>query len=158
MKTIFIKQKFSLIRKFSKEDVIIFSELSGDKNPLHLNEEFASKSIFKKPICHGMMGTSLFSNLMGNYITGAIYISQNVNFLKPIFIEEEIEATVEIKDFNKEKNILYLATYVKKIEKNQIAIDGEANIKIPDNYIVNFNDMNKKNNSNNDNNHNKIKV
>jgi len=142
MKNLFIKQKFSLIRKFSKEDVVIFSELSGDKNPLHLDEEFAKKSIFKKPICHGMIGTSLFSNLMGNNITGAIYLSQNVNFLKPIFIDEEIEATVEIKDFNKEKYILILDTYVMKKDKNQIAIEGEAKIKIPKTYIVHMNENN----------------
>ncbi len=137
MKILFIGQKFSLARKFSKEEIITFSNLCGDKNPLHLNEEFCKKTIFKKPICHGMLGSSLFSNLMGNNISGSIYLSQTLKFLKPIYIDEELEAFVEINEYIKEKNALKLNTYVIKKSSNEKAIDGEAIIKIPKNeYII----------------------
>jgi len=136
IKKLFIGQKFSILRKFSKEEVIQFSNLCGDKNPLHLDEEFAKKSIFKKPICHGMLGSSLFSNLMGNNITGSIYLSQTLKFLKPIYINEEIEAFVEINGYDKEKSILKLNTYVIKCLKKEKAIEGEALIKIPKNEFT----------------------
>ena len=133
MKNLFIGQKFSILRKFSKEEVILFSNLCGDKNPLHIDEEFAKKSIFKKPICHGMLGSSLFSNLMGNNITGSIYLSQTLKFLKPVYIDEEIEAFVEINEFIREKNYLKLNTFVVKTASNEKAIEGEALIRIPKN-------------------------
>jgi len=133
MKNLFIGQKYSLIRKFSREEVILFSNLCGDKNPLHLDEEYCRKTIFKKPICHGMLGSSLFSNLMGNEITGSVYLSQSLKFLKPVFIDEEIEAFVEINSFIKEKNSLKLNTYVIKRDSQEKAIDGEAFIKLPKN-------------------------
>jgi len=137
MKKLLIGQKFSISKKFSKEEVILFSNLCGDKNPVHLDEEFCKKTIFKKPICHGMLGSSLFSNLMGNNITGSIYLSQTLKFSKPVYIDEEIEAFVEINDFIKEKNTLKLNTYVLKKITNEKAIEGEALIKIPKNeYIV----------------------
>lgn len=120
---------FKLIRKFSQKEVLIFSEICGDKNPLHYDEEFCKNTIFKKPIIFGMLGASLFSNLLGNNLQGSIYIKQDVNFLKPIFVEEEIEASVTIEDLIKPKNFLRLKTQVRKILKNEIAIDGEAVIK-----------------------------
>lgn len=145
MKKLFIGQKFSIHRKFTKEEVILFSNLCGDKNPLHIDEEFAKKTIFKKPICHGMLGSSLFSNLMGNNITGSIYVSQTLKFLKPVYIDEEIEAFVEIDKFNKEKNFLKLNTYVIKIESREKAIEGEALIKIPKNEYIFVDNTNQEN-------------
>ena len=137
MKTLFIGQKFSVLKKFTKEEVLLFANLCGDKNPLHWDDEFCKKTIFKKPICHGMLGSSLFSNLMGNNITGSVYLNQTLKFLKPIYIEEEIEAFVEINDFIKEKNTLKLNTYVVKTANNEKAIDGEAFIRFPKNeYII----------------------
>jgi 3-hydroxybutyryl-CoA dehydratase len=136
MKIFYIKQKFTLIRTFSKNDILAFSSLSGDRNPIHLCEDYAKKTIFKAPICHGMISVSLFSNLMGNEITGSIYLSQNVEFLKPIYINETIEAIVQIKEYNQEKNNIILLTNVRKVESNQLAIEGEAVIKIPKSYKV----------------------
>ena len=120
---------FKLIRKFSKEEVLLFSQLCGDKNPLHYDEEFCKTTIFKKPIIFGMLGASLFSNLLGNNLDGSIYINQNLSFLKPIYIDEEIEARVEILDLIKPKDFLRLKTQVLKLGSGEIAIDGEAVVK-----------------------------
>lgn len=137
MKTLFKGQIFSLRRSFTKQEVLSFSNLCGDKNPIHFDEEFCKKTIFKKPIIFGMLGSSLFSNLLGNNIEGSIYINQTLNFLKPIYIDEEIEATVKIDGMTEPKNYLRLITQVRKIKSDEIAIDGEALVRIPrDKYII----------------------
>jgi 3-hydroxybutyryl-CoA dehydratase len=128
---------FKLLRKFTKEDVLLFSQICGDRNPLHYDEEYCKKTIFKKPIIFGILGASLFSNLLGNNLDGSIYIKQNLNFLKPIYIDEEIEASVEIKDLIKPKDFLLLKTQVVKLDTNEVAIDGDAVVKYPkDKYHI----------------------
>jgi acyl dehydratase len=137
MKTLFKGQIFSLRKSFNKEEVLLFSNLCGDKNPIHYDEEFCRNTIFRKPIIFGMLGSSLFSNLIGNNIEGSIYISQTLNFLKPIYIDEEVEASVQIDGITEPKKYLRLITQVRKIQKNEIAIDGEALVRIPkDKYII----------------------
>jgi 3-hydroxybutyryl-CoA dehydratase len=83
-----------------------------------------------------MLGASLFSNLLGNNITGSIYISQNLKFLRPIYIDEEIEAKIIIRDIFPDKGRIALITQVTKIDKNELAIDGEAIIKYPEDYKI----------------------
>lgn len=136
IKTITKGQTFKLKRKFTQQEVLLFSNLCGDKNPIHYDEEYCKTTIFKKPIIFGMLGASLFSNLLGNNIEGSVYVSQTLKFLKPIFVEEEIEAIVKVEDLTKPKNFLLLSTQILKIENNEIATTGEAVIKFPlDNYI-----------------------
>jgi 3-hydroxybutyryl-CoA dehydratase len=132
MKNLKIGQFFTLTKKFTENDVKMFITLSGDNNPLHYDKEFCKTTIFKKPICHGMLGASLFSNILGNEIIGSIYISQTLKFLKPIYIDEQVEAIIRIDEFKQEKKQLKLLTQVIK-ENKEIAIDGEAVIKFPTN-------------------------
>ncbi len=129
-------QIWAIRRKFSQEEVLLFAKLSGDNNPLHYDLEFCKTTIFKQPICHGMLGASLFSNLLGNNIKGSIYISQTLKFLRPVYIDEEIQAILIIRDIMPEKRRLALITQVTKIDKNELAIDGEAIIKYPDEYKI----------------------
>lgn len=117
---------FKLLRTFSKEEVQLFSNLCGDKNPLHFDEEFCKNTKFKKPIIFGMLGASLFSNLLGNNLDGSVYVKQNLKFIRPIYVDEEIEASVIIEDLIKPKDFLLLKTQVKKTLTNELAIDGEA--------------------------------
>jgi 3-hydroxybutyryl-CoA dehydratase len=131
MKVLKLGEVFKITRKFTQEEVLLFSKLSGDKNPLHYDREFCKTSIFKKPIIHGMLGASLFSDLLGNNITGAIYMYQNLKFLKPIFVDEDIEAIVTLEKVIKEKSQLQLGTRVFKKINRELAIDGEALIKYP---------------------------
>lgn len=139
MKTIFTGQIFTLRKSFNKEEVLLFSNLCGDKNPLHFDEEFCKNTIFRKPIIFGMLGSSLFSNLIGNNIEGSIYISQTLNFLRPIYVDEEIEASVKVEGVTEPRKYLRLITQVRKIKKNEVAIDGEAVVKFPhDKYLINL--------------------
>ncbi len=129
-------QRWALTRKFTQEDVLIFAKLSGDNNPLHYDVEFCKSTIFKQPICHGMLGASLFSNLLGNNIKGSIYLSQTLKFLRPIYIDEEVEAKLIIREVFPEKRRLSLITQVAKVDKNELAIDGEALIKYPEEFKI----------------------
>lgn len=79
-------------------DIVGFSEVSGDYNPIHLDNDYAKKTKFKKRIAHGMMSASLFSGIFGTKLPGigCLYLSQELKFKKPIFIDDEVVATVVI--------------------------------------------------------------
>lgn len=126
-----IGQKESICRIFSQEDVNKFAALTGDTNPIHLNEEFASNSIFGKPVVHGVLASALFSTLLGTIFTkyGGIYLSQNSNFVKPIYIGEKITAEIELIDIRM-KDIGFFNTKCYN-EKGEIVIRGEAKCKLP---------------------------
>lgn len=110
--------------KITEEMVFKFSEVSGDKNPIHLDSSYASKTIFGKRIAHGILLSSFFSKLISSKYPGegSIYLSQNIKFNKPCFIGDEIEVIVELE--KKEKNIYFLDTKIEKEGMN--LIEGKA--------------------------------
>ncbi len=95
---IYIGQEFSLNHKITQKDVDTFAQLTGDYNPLHMDEDFAKKTDFQKPVVHGMLSASFISTMIGMLIPGpgALWSSQTLEFLKPAFIGDEIfiKATV----------------------------------------------------------------
>jgi len=104
MKKICIGSKVSIKRTVNNEDVKLFAELSMDYNLVHFDDDFASNTIFRKRIAHGMIGVSLISGgltkLMGD---GNIWLSQSINFLKPIFIGDTLTAHLEVRDLDRRK-------------------------------------------------------
>ena len=112
-------------------DVKAFAGLSGDNNPVHMNEEYAEKSRFKKRIAHGLLSASFFSALFGTKLpgNGCVYVSQSLNFRRPVYIGDTVEATVEISKIDKEKSRIFFKTVCKV--KNKVVIDGEAEIFLP---------------------------
>jgi 3-hydroxybutyryl-CoA dehydratase len=116
-----------LSKTVKDEDIRIFAEVTGDKNPLHLDDEFASKTIFKRRIAHGILTAALISSVIGNRLpgNGTIYLSQTLNFLAPVYVGDEITAKVEVLQVLKEGKRLRLKTQV--INQNgTVVIDGEA--------------------------------
>jgi hypothetical protein len=72
---------------FQQKDLNLFAELSGDHNPIHLDPNYCkTKTKFHAPICHGILVSSLFSTLFGQLIPGSIYLKQNIQFLKPVYV------------------------------------------------------------------------
>lgn len=126
-----VGQKASITKTFSKEDVLLFSELSLDKNPVHLNDEYAKNSIFKQPICHGLLVSSLISAVIANDLpgNGSIYLAQDLQFKKPVYHGDTITAEVTILEIKKEKNIIILNTICTN-NNGDIVIEGKAVIKI----------------------------
>ncbi|AFK07744.1 acyl dehydratase [Mesotoga prima MesG1.Ag.4.2] len=123
----FVGQSFSTRRKITAEMVDSFANLTGDRNPVHTDEEFARKSRFGRRIAHGMLSVGIISAILGNEFPGpgSIYMKQEVRFLKPIFLEEEVLITIEILEIKVEKKRLSVRTTVEK-NNGEMAVDGEA--------------------------------
>jgi len=119
-------------KTFSSEEIILFSGISDDNNPIHIDEEFAKKSIFGKRVIHGLLVSSLFSKIFGTIYpgNGSIYLSQNLKFLKPAFVDEKLKAIVTLIEFDEEKNRGKFITEVFDVY-NQKIITGDALILFP---------------------------
>ena len=127
-----VGQQAFITKKISDADVKIFSEISMDDNPIHLNEEYAGNSFFKRRIVHGFLTASLISAVLGTKLPGpgSIYLSQTLRFVKPVFIDDTITAKVTVTEFNTEKGKLFLSTECLN-QLDEVVISGEAVIKIP---------------------------
>ena len=110
-----------------------FAKLSGDYNPLHMNEEYASSTSFKKRVCSGMFLASFFSRLVGMYLPGkhALHISQSSNFANPCFMGEKITVEGEVIDKSIATKIIKLKTTITN-ESGKTIIDGKALVIIRD--------------------------
>lgn len=115
---------------FSQDDVIKFAEATGDYNPIHLDTDFASKSIFKRTIIHGFLGGSVFSKVFGTMFPGegTIYLKQDMAFYKPMFTATLYKAVFKIVDTTIEKNRATVETQIID-DDGSIIIRGEAIIK-----------------------------
>jgi 3-hydroxybutyryl-CoA dehydratase len=93
-----VGDRASFTKVWSKEDVATFVLLSGDENPLHTEEVYASTTRFGKPIVHGMLVASSFSTLVGMYLPGTycLYVKQDISFKKPVYVGDGllVEGTV----------------------------------------------------------------
>ncbi|MDR2140783.1 MAG: MaoC family dehydratase [Deltaproteobacteria bacterium] len=104
-----------------------FAALSGDNNPVHLDENYASATIFGHRVAHGVISAALISTVLGTILPGegTIYLSQTLEFRKPVFLNETVTAKVEVKDKNNRSKKIRLITTVFKAD-GQIALSGEA--------------------------------
>jgi len=125
-KKLMIKDTYSIKRIITEEAINDFARVSGDSNPVHLDELYAKESIFGKKIAHGFLVASSISTVIGMHLpgNGTIYLSQNLKFRKPVFIGDEITTTVEVLDFPKEKRVLLKTTCVNQIMET--VIEGDA--------------------------------
>jgi len=129
-KNIKVGDKASLSRVFTEEDVIKYSEISTDTNPIHLDETYASSTVFGKRIVHGMLVASMFSALIGVELPGegSIYLGQSLSFKAPVLIGDQVTASVEIVRIRDDKPIVTLRTICINNE-GQVLIEGEAVVK-----------------------------
>ena len=125
----YIGQEATISKTFVFDEVVAFSELSLNRNPIHLDKEYAKKGIFSDLIVHGLLTSSLISAVIANKLPGpgSIYLSQSLKFLKPVYHNEEVVAKVKIVDIKHEKLIIMLETqcFVNDI----IVLDGIAVVK-----------------------------
>lgn len=120
------------ISKTVTEDAIqLFASVSGDINPIHLDEVYAEKTRFKRRIAHGILGASYISAVFGTKFPGpgCIYVSQTLNFKAPVFIGDELCASVRITELIAEKNRALFATTCSVGEK--VVLEGQAVIYVP---------------------------
>tara|TARA_A100001015_G_scaffold254385_1_gene295133 strand:+ start:341 stop:772 length:432 start_codon:yes stop_codon:yes gene_type:complete len=123
---VLVDDVFTFNHTFSREDIDVFSKITGDRNLLHLDKDFALRKGFKSEVVFGMLSASLFSRLIGMYCPGknALYLSQSIDFKKPLFVNSEItvKGTV-LKKFDKFK-MIKMKTEI--IDDTNIYITGEA--------------------------------
>jgi len=126
-----IGMEVSYSQTITDADVKAFAGISGDNNPVHMSEEYAEKSRFKKRIAHGLMSASYFSALFGTKIPGegCVYVAQSLRFKRPVYLGDTVTATVIVKDIDLSKRRVFFRT-ICKVE-NKIVIDGEAELYVP---------------------------
>jgi 3-hydroxybutyryl-CoA dehydratase len=117
----------SLTRTITDTDIRSFAELSGDHNPVHLDEAFAGETRFGRRIAHGMLGASLISAVLGTELPGkgSIYLSQTLQFLGPVYIDDTVTARVTVKKIREDKSIVTLETVCEN-QRGETLIRGEA--------------------------------
>ena len=118
-------------RVITDEDVKKFSEISGDINPIHLDAAYAEASRYKRKIAHGLISVSYFSGLFGAKLPGpgCVYASQNIKFSRPVYIGDEVVASVIISAIDITSSRLTFETTCKV--NGKIVISGTAEIFIP---------------------------
>jgi|SRR5271157_569289 len=121
-------------RTFTVSDEIVrgFSELTGDRNPLHLDEEFAQSTRFGRRIAHGMIAASQISAAIGNTLPGpgTIYLSQSLQFLAPVFVGDLVTTRVTVISIKEGKPIATLETICEN-QRAEVVLKGEAVVLFP---------------------------
>jgi 3-hydroxybutyryl-CoA dehydratase len=124
--------QFRWERYISAVDVKQFAEIVGDLNPIHLDEEFAEKSFFKKRIVHGAFLAGLLSKVLGMDFPGqgTVYISQNSVFKRPVYVDTTVTVEVKVAQVLSEKRRLVLDTMILNAE-GEVCLAGSATVWIP---------------------------
>jgi 3-hydroxybutyryl-CoA dehydratase len=126
-----VGQTASLGKTITEADILLYSAVSMDTNPIHLDADFASESQFGERIAHGMLAASLISAVLGTRLPGpgAIYMRQSLRFAAPVKIGQTVKATVEVSSLNPEKKRATLRTIC--TVGDEVVIEGEAYIQVP---------------------------
>ncbi len=122
-------QKISKQKKFTKTDVELYAQLTGDYNPVHFDEEFAKTTIFGKPIVHGPLVLTFVTTLFATDLPGpgTVYLAHDVKYIKPVYIGDEITAILEVEEITEKNHILITTTCVN--QHNEIVLTGLARLK-----------------------------
>ncbi len=119
-------------KTIADEDVRAFAELTGDRNPVHLDEEYAAQTRFGRRIAHGMLGASLISAVLANELPGrgTVYLSQTLKFTAPVFLGDIVTARVTVKSVREDKPVVTLETVCTN-ERGERVVEGEAVVLLP---------------------------
>jgi len=122
----------SMTKTFSDEDVRTFAEISGDNNPIHLDDEYAAGTRFGQRLVHGILTSGMISAVLGTQLPGpgSVYIKQTIYFRAPVYIDDTITATVTATKIRDDKPIATFETVCTK-EDGTVVIDGEAVLLLP---------------------------
>jgi len=116
-----------LSRTVTGDDIELFAKATGDFNPVHLDQAYAEKTVFKGRIAHGVFSLGIISTVLGNILPGhgTIYLSQEVKFLAPVRIGDTLTARVEVTELIPEKNRAKFKTTCMN-QDGKIVVDGIA--------------------------------
>ena len=116
--------------QFSQEDVIDFARITGDVNPIHLDNKYAKKTIFKQKIIHGFLTGSIFSKIIGTIMPGegTIYLEQSLQFIKAMYIDVQYNAIVKVIKIMPHNNQAILSTEIFDVDTNKVVLKGTARV------------------------------
>lgn len=131
-RTFQVGDKAARKRIFTDADVHQFADLTGDHNPVHLDAEFAAGTQFKAQIAHGMLVGSLFTGILGEELpgSGSIYMAQNLSFKAPVYLGQEVTATVEVTSIREGKGIVSFDTTVTD-QEGKVLVKGDSVMYVP---------------------------
>lgn len=120
----------SFLRSFTEEDILLFSKLSGDENPLHMDETYAKNTSFGQRVVHGMLVASLCSRLVGMNLPGkrCLYLGQTLNFRNPVFLDDVLSVSGTVTFKSESTSIIKINISIKK--ETLIVLDGEATVQL----------------------------
>jgi len=120
----------SVSKTITEGDIVTYAGITGDFNPVHIDAEYASKSMFKERIAHGMLVSGFISAVLGYHLPGpnTIYLGQEVAFKLPVKIGDTVTATATVTEKKDEKRIIKLQTTVTN-QRGEIVVDGSAIVK-----------------------------
>ena len=118
-----------ITKTIEQADIDAFANVTGDHNPVHVDEEFAKTTRFGRRIAHGMLTASLISAVLANKLPGegSVYLGQTLQFVAPVFPGDEITARVTVREIREDKPILKLETVCVN-QRDEIVIRGEATV------------------------------
>lgn len=118
----------AIIKKtITNDDVLCFAKVTGDVNPIHVDDDFAKTTMFKERIAHGILTTGFISTLIGTKLPGknTVYLSQNVTFKAPVKIGDTLTVIGEVTEKRDDKQILKLNTNIYN-QNDKIVVEGTA--------------------------------
>ncbi len=124
---------YEVRKTFSAEEVLQFAKISGDNNPIHIDEEYAKAGPFKQRAVHGVLLTGLFSQIFGTIFPGpgGVYTSQNIRFLRPAPIGEEVWAVATLLKYDEASRKGVFRTECFNA-KNKVLAAGESRVLFPE--------------------------
>lgn len=127
------KQEFS----YTQEEVDMYAKVSGDTNPLHIDEEAGKNSMFGRRIIHGFLGASIFTRIFGTlwYADGTVYMAQSVKWLRPMFTGQKYIGVITVKEINAEKHRVTYTCEVFDESTGEQTISGEATLMNKKQYV-----------------------
>lgn len=127
-----VGQTASIRKTVTETDIILFGAVTGDQNPVHMDELTARETRFGRRIAHGMLSAGLISAVLGMRLPGpgTVYLKQELSFRGPVYINDTITATVEVIKLRDDKPIATLKTTVVN-QNDELVIEGEAVVLLP---------------------------
>ena len=129
--TLKIGDTFTVQKEVTDALVRQFADVSGDHNPIHLDEEFAKTTRFGKRIAHGMLGASFISAVLGYKLSEqkVVYLSQTLKFIAPVYIGDVVTAKAVVKEIREDKPIITIETTCEN-QNGELLITGEGKIMV----------------------------
>ena len=123
-------QIFELKFSFTQDQVVAFAEVTGDKNPIHIDAAYAANNKKKKPIIHGYLGGSIFSKIFGNFFPGegTVYLNQKLEFRRPMYANEGYQAVLKVLEIHEPRHRALIETRIIHTGDQKPVITGEANV------------------------------